>query len=92
MPDNVQFAVLSKLRAAGVRDDATLTVSPADAFQFLDGTSGIIKCDFSRPEVIDTYETQDDEGRLDRQLPKGVGRIEGSAVSPTQIRLADVIP
>lgn len=96
MPHDVQFAVLEKIRAAGVRGDVTLFVSPADALRVMDGT-GIIDSSFSRPEAIDTYEgTQDDDGvlswKLDRQLPRGVGRIETPRRTPTMLSLADVIP
>lgn len=96
MTYDVQYAVLSKVRAAGVAGDVTLCVSSADALRVLDGT-GIINSDFSRPEAIDTYEgTRDGEGilswKLDRQLPKGVARIERAAGTPTLISLADIIP
>ncbi len=96
MSHDAQNAVLEKIRAVGVHSDVTLAVSPADALRVLDG-SGIINSDFSRPEAIDTYEgTQDDDGvlswKLDRQLPKAVGRLDAPGRSPVMLSLADVIP
>lgn len=96
MAYDVQYAVLAKIRAAGVHGDVTLAVSPMDAVRVL-GDTGIINSTFSEPEAINTYDgTQDGQGmlswKLDRQLPMGVGHIEAPGRTPVMLSLADVIP